>query len=969
MHESDPTPAARPPQHIEHDYSDDLSPSREQGARVNPALQPTRVMAPSSAARRDQPSTRPNSLADLARNLDMSISLDDSEGGDGFRMPAIGDRLFRFQLRRELGRGAFARVFLATQADLAGRPVVLKVSRSVGTEPQTLAQLQHTNIVPVYSVHEYPQAGLRALCMPYFGGASLSQVLDKVWRGSAGPRAGAELIRGVDEAAGAPPPAGTETSGQTPRTRLEQLPYPRAAAWVVAALADGLAHAHQRRVLHRDIKPSNVLIAADGQPMLLDFNLADDAAQDQTHALLGGTIAYMSPEHLRALSAASRKEGRREVDHRADIYSMGMVLYEMLTGRSPFHESASHTPLPLLVEAMAVERGQAPPSVRKVRPDTPWNLESIVRHCMAPDPAHRYQRAEHLAEDLRCFLEDRPLRYAPELSLGERAEKWVRRHPRLTWAGAVAAVAACVLTLGALAFVEVNERLHDTSDQLAVAQAEERKRQFEEGTVRALFYANTRNELGDHLTLGEAAARETLELYDILNRPDWQDNPDWKRLAPQDRTRLAEDARDLLLLLAGARVRLANWDRESLVAALALLDKAAGISGVAPCRALETDRAAYRDRLGDAAGAAAGREKLRSIPATSAHDHYLLAMAHAREQKYAQAVAHLNDAVRLNPRDYWAWMQRGLCHQEMGQTVLAVGDFGTCVGLRPDFAWGYYNRAVALTAAGRRSEAVLDYRKALELDPDLLAARLNCGILHLELKQYPEALAALTAVRRAGRDDAALHCGLGMALEALGRHEDADEAFALALRRAAAEPKEVRLRVRRAIGFAVAERSPSRARAAFNDVLGENHDDPEALYGLGMLHDRKGQQEEALRYFSRALEAAPAFEEARRFRAVVLARRGDFAAARIDINACLSKENASGGTYYAAACIAALETEKANPGRAEECAAEALAMLREAFVKGHGLSAAKDDDDLRGIQNRPEFARLLAEAPKLAADR
>src|SRR5262249_28421944 len=97
------------------------------------------------------------------------------------RLPEIGDSLFGFQLRYPLGRGAFARVFLAEQSDLAGRPVVLKVSAIEGSEPQTLAQLQHTHIVPIYSAHEDARTGLRALCMPYFGGASLAQVLQQLW--------------------------------------------------------------------------------------------------------------------------------------------------------------------------------------------------------------------------------------------------------------------------------------------------------------------------------------------------------------------------------------------------------------------------------------------------------------------------------------------------------------------------------------------------------------------------------------------------------------------------------------------------------------------------------------------------------------------------------------------------------------------------------------------------------------------
>ena len=111
------------------------------------------------------------------------------------RLPEVSEELFGFRLRHELGRGAYARVFLAEQDELAGRPVVLKVSAIEGTEPQTLAQLQHTHIVPVYSVHEDHDAGLRALCMPYFGGASLIRLLQSLRDIPINRRQGKHLLR------------------------------------------------------------------------------------------------------------------------------------------------------------------------------------------------------------------------------------------------------------------------------------------------------------------------------------------------------------------------------------------------------------------------------------------------------------------------------------------------------------------------------------------------------------------------------------------------------------------------------------------------------------------------------------------------------------------------------------------------------------------------------------------------------
>ena len=112
--------------------------------------------------------------------------------------------------------------------------------------------------------------------------------------------------------------------------------------WIVAQLADGLHHAHQRGILHRDIKPSNVLISAEGQALLLDFNLSPPQDEDPAHAAIGGTVAYMAPEHLRALVGRTPAL-IRQVDRRSDIYSLGIVLAEMLTGNHPFDQSGSYS--------------------------------------------------------------------------------------------------------------------------------------------------------------------------------------------------------------------------------------------------------------------------------------------------------------------------------------------------------------------------------------------------------------------------------------------------------------------------------------------------------------------------------------------------------------------------------------------------------------------------------------------------
>ncbi len=898
----------------------------------------------------------------------------------GDRRPAAaGDQLFGFRLHHELGHGAFARVFLATQADLAGRPVVVKISGIAGDEPQTLAQLQHTHIVPIHSVHEDQAKGLRAVCMPYFGGTSLAAVLQSLRKVTRRPTRGEQLAQALRQVSGpstapdAPDPVAA-VGQNSPLSHWAPLSYLQAAAWLVARLAEGLQHAHQRGVLHRDVKPSNILLCADGQPMLLDFNVSQNETLDpDTDAVvLGGTVAYMSPEHLSALGSQDAALIRR-VDRGADVYSLGLVLYEMLTGDNPFQQSSTYSRRQTRVEALAEERRRTIPSARRQRPDVPWSLESIVRHCLAPDPARRYQQAEHLAEDLRRFLEDRPLRYAPELSRMERVRKWMRRHPRLTSAGSVAGAAAVLLVAAGFALVAVRDHLRDTSQQLQVVQAQDRKRRFEDGHNRALCLVNTTIDLSEqlravrdnHLREGRAVCEETLGLYGVLDRADWQEDLQWQALPADERHRLAEDVRELLLLLARARVCMGPGTPEVLREALALLRRGEAIPELAPCRALWEDRAQYLSRLGEQGEAAATQEKAEAIRPATARDYYLLAGSLARRGQYARAVEELDRALRENPRHYWSAVQRGICHQELGQFALAAADFGVCIGLWPDFAWGYFNRGYALEKSGHLTDALQDYSAAVERDPGFLLAYVNRGMVRLELKQFTPALEDFRTAADRGEDGAVLHAGKGIALEGLGRHAEADAAFREAFARPA--PDVVRTRIAWIYGFAVSARLPDKALQAFDEVLQRQPRHPQALYGRAMILAGRGQEQEAIGLFGQAIQADPALVEAHRFRAILLARAGKFAEASQDINWCLEREPQGGATHYAAACVAALAADK-YPDRAvaRQAAEQALAFLHQAFTHGYGMDQAPADPDLSSIRSLPRFDQLLRDDTALS---
>ncbi len=894
-------------------------------------------------------------------------------GGSGrlpptLQLPKPGDELFGFHLKAELGRGAFACVYLAEQVSLNRRAVVLKVSVMQGKEPETLAQMQHTHIVPIYSFHESDASHLHAVCMPYFGGASLSRVLEAMFKRDRKPTEGKQFVAVLRATQSTlPEELARETpavDGASPLDELGGQSYVRVAMGLVAKLAEGLQHAHRRGVLHRDVKPSNILVSSEGQPMLLDFNLSENVAsvRAQLTSVLGGTVAYMAPEHLQAMALRDPMLVRK-VDHRSDVYSLGMVLYEMLAGQKPFEQSASYAPAPHIMEAMALERSRAAPSLKAARPDVPWGLESVLRRCLAPDPARRYQSASQLAADLNALLEDRPLEFAPELSRRERVEKWARRHPRLASSAGVACVAAAGLAVLGLLLGGALDGWRSAQHDVDVADARQLHRQFDQDTLRALCLVNTTNDLqqNEHLKQGFLLCEASLNRYGVLDRDDWQRAPRWRLLGADERLRSAENVRELLMLLADAQLRLRPGDAEAAQRSLAWLGKAERVDGLAPTAALHEARAACLAALGRADDANDAHAKAQATPRTTPRDHYLLATALIRQGagQRGAALKALDQAVALNPRHYWSWVQRGACQLERGETMLAASDFGVSIGLWPEFALGYFHRGCALAKAGRFPEAVADYSAALQRDPDLALAYLNRGLAHLENKAHADALRDFGAALERGLDGAALHAGRGVALEGLRRHDEADAAFQRAVAQLPQADAATQARVRCAHGFAVSQRSPDDARGSFQAVLAKQAGQPQALYGLAMLAAQRDRIDEALQWFDQALHADPDFVEARRFRAVLLARGGSIEKAFDDVNLCLAREPNSGATHYAAACVAA-QAMNHRPAAAKAASSQALLLLARALELGYGRDRAAADPDLAPLRPSPDFIRLLS---------
>ncbi len=308
-----------------------------------------------------------------------------------------GQRLGEFELLQVLGAGSFARVFLARQVSL-DRQVALKVSANLGNEARTLARLEHAHIVQVFSETVDPGRDLRLLCMQYVPGTTLAHVIRSLAVRAGGPWRGSDLLAVLDALEGEPVPF--DPAALRDREYLGSCDLVQAASWLGARLAEALAYAHGHGVLHRDVKPANILVNRYGRPLLADFNLAFHARPRDGRAgdAFGGTLAYMAPEHLDACGAAAGTPPEA-VDARSDVYALGVVLFELLTGRLPFGRPPPDA-APAALGALADERRRGAPSPRCGCAAVSGPLDRAVRRCLEPLPGRRYQSAAELARAL-----------------------------------------------------------------------------------------------------------------------------------------------------------------------------------------------------------------------------------------------------------------------------------------------------------------------------------------------------------------------------------------------------------------------------------------------------------------------------------------------------------------------------------------------------------------------------------------
>jgi tetratricopeptide (TPR) repeat protein len=839
-------------------------------------------------------------LADLGRS-----ALAGATGGispTGLPQDLVGT-LGDYRLLREVGRGGMGVVYEAEQISL-GRRVALKVLPFASTldarqlqrfknEAHAAAQLHHTHIVPVYatgcerSVHFY--------AMQYVEGQTLAQVIADLRLQVADLKKPVRMQSGADSPTGpyaqqsaicdlksatalTPPVAGlsTERSTNSPE-------FFRSVADLGIQAAEALEHAHQLGIIHRDIKPANLLIehspaAAIHSPFTIhhspprlwvtDFGLAhvqSQAGLTMTGDLVG-TLRYMSPEQALAK--------RVPIDHRTDIYSLGVTLYELLTLEPAFGGQDRQE----LLRQIAFEEPKPPPRLNKA---VPRELETIVGKAMEKNPADRYATAQDLADDLERFLKDEPIR-ARRPTLVQRARKWARRHRALVWSAAVVFLLAALMA--GITGIWLAQKQAETAGAVAAVLKEAKDLQDKEKWPEALAAARRAEAL---LQLGggsEALWQQVQELLrdlemvrrleearlkhagagkrELFDRQGahaaYAEAFRWYGLAVEtiDPHEAAEAvrSRSIRLLLAAA---LDDW---------AYLQRLRGLQGwkqlLAVCRAADPDP--WRNRLRNALernDARALKKLAASAPGDELPPATAVLLARLANKTAAEpALAVLKKVRQRHPADFWVntCMGRVLQGLEPPQLEEAIRYYTAALVIRPQSPGAHCNLGSALAEKGRLDEAIAEFREALRLKKDYVSGHNRLGMLLCgDKKDYDGAIASFREAIRLEPYHPQLHCNLGNALKYKGLLDEAITAYRHALRL-----KKDSVSAHNNLGLALYDKGQlAEAIAEYRKALRIKKDDPLAHYNLGLALANKGRLEEAIAEYREAIRIKKDFPE------------------------------------------------------------------------------------------------------------
>ncbi len=398
-----------------------------------------------------------------------------------------GQPLGDFRILGELGHGGMGVVYEAQQLSL-GRRVALKVlpyTLLVGkqqlarfkNEARAAATLDHPHIVSVYSVGS--EGSIHYYAMQLIEGQSLAQIIAALRRAEKPPLPSApqapaastddqqlttDPIISVPSSIPAPQTVSDKATsgGASPLPAYGSREYFRAIAQLGIQAAEALDHAHQNGILHRDIKPGNLMLDAAGKLSVTDFGLARieaDAGMTMTGDVIG-TLRYMAPEQVLGQRAV--------VDHRADIYSLGVTLYELLTLQPAFGE----TDRAELLKQIAFNEPQPPRQINRL---VPVDLETIILKAMRKSPEQRYATAHDLADDLQRFLENQPIKAKPP-TWRDRAAKWSRRHPAAIWAAVLLLLATTIVSSVSAVLVTNSYNREAAQRELAESESKAQKK-------------------------------------------------------------------------------------------------------------------------------------------------------------------------------------------------------------------------------------------------------------------------------------------------------------------------------------------------------------------------------------------------------------------------------------------------------------------------------------------------------------
>jgi serine/threonine protein kinase/Flp pilus assembly protein TadD len=636
-----------------------------------------------------------------------------------------------YEVIAELGRGGMGVVYqarhcflkrlVALKMILAGPHANPRTRARFRTGAEAVARLQHPNIVQIHDVGECDD--IPFLSLEYVDGGSLQHQV-KV------------------------------------RPQSEQ-----EAARLVETLSRAVHYLHLRGIVHRDLKPNNVLLTADGVPKISDFGLAKvldaDIGLSQTDTLIG-TPSYMAPEQATGQT--------RNVGPSADVYSLGAILYEMLTGRAPFQGNTS-------LKTLEMVRNQEPLPPGRLRQSLSLDLETICLKCLEKDPGNRYASAEALADDLRRFSEGIPIQARP-VPTYQRCWRYLRRHP---------ALAAGLLTVASIACLLLTLRGYSLAvGELANHQADKKYEQFIQCRNEALVYGLLASddsalfwgaETDDNLKTAHQAARQALALAGVeIDSNTIALGPD---VPAARKAAMSADCYILLFVLAnatGQQLQTNDIANGSYREALRILEGAQRL-GI-QTRAFHSRRADLLEHVGDSEQADKERNLAAIHPLQGVLDYFFAGQEEYRRGDWKKACSFFNRALSLEPSHFWAQFFLSVCHLKLQQWEAARASLNACLTQQSDFVWAYLFRSFANERMHAISEAESDFQSALLLNPNKDARYLlflTRGILHFNQSELELAAKDFRSATELNPKQYNAYLNLAHACLAQGQFADAAE--------------------------------------------------------------------------------------------------------------------------------------------------------------------------------------------------